>query len=145
MLQSDVSGIDLNCGCPKLFSIKGGMGAALLRTPDLSISILNALVTNCSVPITCKIRLLDPTESETHIERTLDLLKRLEGTGISAIAIHCRFTAQRPREAAHWDVFEQLASAIKIPIIANGDLWDMKDVQKFKDGPGKRKEQYLSF
>lgn len=30
----DVSTIDLNCGCPKRFSIHGGMGAALMEEPE---------------------------------------------------------------------------------------------------------------
>ena len=45
LLQEDVAAIDVNMGCPKDFSIKGGMGAALLTNPDKVHAILTSLVT----------------------------------------------------------------------------------------------------
>lgn len=56
MMENDVAAIDINMGCPKEFSIKGGMGAALLANPDRAKDILRTLVQNTKVPITCKIR-----------------------------------------------------------------------------------------
>lgn len=52
-------GIDVNMGCPKDYSIKGNMGAALLTQPELIKEILSALTSACSVPVTCKIRILN--------------------------------------------------------------------------------------
>lgn len=43
-------------GCPKEFSIKGGMGAALLAKPEKARGILKTLVENLRIPVTCKIR-----------------------------------------------------------------------------------------
>lgn len=56
MVENDVSGIDINMGCPKGFSLKGGMGAALLADPERAKAILSTLVQNVQIPITCKIR-----------------------------------------------------------------------------------------
>lgn len=56
MVEKDVSAIDINMGCPKQFSLKGGMGAALLSDPERAKSILTLLVQNISIPVTCKIR-----------------------------------------------------------------------------------------
>lgn len=56
MVENDVAAIDINMGCPKEFSIKGGMGAALLSDPDRAKSILNTLIQNVKIPVTCKIR-----------------------------------------------------------------------------------------
>lgn len=56
LVENDVSGLDINMGCPKEFSIKGGMGAALLANPDKAIEILKTLVNNLNIGITCKIR-----------------------------------------------------------------------------------------
>jgi tRNA-dihydrouridine synthase 2 len=64
-----VDGIDLNCGCPKSFSLKGGMGAALLKKPDKIKHILTSLVQAVAIPITCKIRILP------NLEDTLSLVK----------------------------------------------------------------------
>jgi len=83
--KEDVSGIDVNCGCPKKFSIQGGMGAALLTNPDKLKAILTNLVENCGLPVTCKIRMLETKEE------TIKLCKMVETTGIKALAIHCRY------------------------------------------------------
>lgn len=56
MLENDVAAIDINMGCPKEFSLKGGMGAALLSDPERAKSILTTLVENVKIPVTCKIR-----------------------------------------------------------------------------------------
>jgi len=44
LVCADVAGIDVNMGCPKPFSLKGGMGAALLQQPERAAAILTALV-----------------------------------------------------------------------------------------------------
>ncbi|GAA5828347.1 hypothetical protein JCM3770_002551 [Rhodotorula araucariae] len=58
VIENDVAGVGLNCGCPKAFSLQGGMGAALLKDPERLCSILTALVGATSLPIDAKIRLL---------------------------------------------------------------------------------------
>jgi tRNA-dihydrouridine synthase 2 len=117
-LKEDISGIDVNCGCPKHFSISGGMGAALLKKPDHLVNILKTLVEKSGLPVTCKIRLLDKTDPEP----TKELVKRLAGTGIKAIAVHCRTPEQRPHEKGNQDIFSFLSECIDIPLIANGDF-----------------------
>lgn len=58
MVEDVVASIDINMGCPKGFSLKGGMGAALLVDPEKAKAILSTLVQNVRIPITCKIRLV---------------------------------------------------------------------------------------
>lgn len=69
IVKDDVSGIDLNCGCPKPFSTHSGMGAALLTNPDLLCSILTALRKDLPphISVSAKIRLL-PTQEDTIVE-----------------------------------------------------------------------------
>jgi tRNA-dihydrouridine synthase 2 len=131
-LKNDVIAIDLNCGCPKPFSVHDGSGAALLENSDVLVSILEALVATVDIPVTCKIRLLPPKHGETSMERTKELLQLVEATGIAAVAIHCRYPTEKPRQPGHWDVFEELAKSVKIPVIANGDVWELKDIEKLK-------------
>ena len=50
-VANDVRAIDLNMGCPKAFSLKGGMGAALLETPEIVKDILTTLVRNLDLPV----------------------------------------------------------------------------------------------
>ena len=54
-------------GCPKDYSIKGNMGAALLTQPELIKKILCKLVAVCTKPVTCKIRILDNVSTEERI------------------------------------------------------------------------------
>ncbi|GEM06907.1 tRNA-dihydrouridine synthase 2 [Rhodotorula toruloides] len=63
MVEKDVAGVGLNCGCPKSFSLSGGMGAALLKDPERLCSILKALVGATDLPIDAKIRLLPKPET----------------------------------------------------------------------------------
>lgn len=69
-------------GCPKEFSVQGGMGAALLKKPDTVKEILTTLVNGLSKPVTCKIRCL-PT-----VQETLNLCKMIEKCGVKAIGVH---------------------------------------------------------
>lgn len=80
----DVTAVDVNMGCPKSFSISGGMGAALLSKPETIHDILTTLKRNLDIPVTCKIRLLKTCPD------TVELARRIEKTGVSALAVHGR-------------------------------------------------------
>lgn len=99
-------------GCPKEFSIKGGMGAALLGTPDKAVAILRKLVNNLNIPITCKVRVMNTAEE------TIDLCRLLVDTGIAAIAIHGRTKDERPQHANRNHILKQVAEALDVPVIA---------------------------
>lgn len=130
IVSQDVNGIDLNMGCPKHFSIQGGMGASLLKKPEIVKDILSTLKRNLNNSITCKIRLLDT------VQETIDLLRVIEQTGVSAIGIHARYVPQRPREAAHWNLIPQLKSSVNVPLIINGDVWKHEDIERVKKETG---------
>ena len=123
VVAADVSGIDLNSGCPKPFSTSGGMGAALLRTPDKLVSILEALVREVGQPyqigISVKIRILETPEL------TSALVTRLVRTGITGLTVHCRTTPMRPRERAIRDqlrMVKDICHEAGIPCVMNGDV-----------------------
>ncbi|TPX34734.1 hypothetical protein SmJEL517_g02711 [Synchytrium microbalum] len=131
MLADDVSGIDLNCGCPKAFSLKGGMGAALLSDPDRLVSILTALVeTVRPLPVTCKIRVFD------DVEATINLVKRLETTGITALHVHCRTKKEPSSHPGRWSIFPAIVNAVSIPVIANGDVLSQEHAERVMDTTG---------
>ncbi|XP_049540110.1 tRNA-dihydrouridine(20) synthase [NAD(P)+]-like [Anopheles darlingi] len=114
MLQEDVSAIDVNMGCPKDFSIKGGMGVALLYDLPRAKSILEALVQTVSIPVTCKIRLMP------DVDDTIKLARELQSTGISAIGVHGRTKTERPRDPVNEAAIARVAKSLDIPVIANG-------------------------
>jgi tRNA-dihydrouridine synthase 2 len=123
MVAADVAGIDVNSGCPKPFSTAGGMGAALLKTPDLLCNILTSLVEEVGKPyeigISVKIRILDKPED------TAALVKRLVRTGITGLTVHCRTTPMRPRERAIRDQLKMVGDICReagVACVMNGDV-----------------------
>ncbi|KAG9439969.1 hypothetical protein H6P81_020134 [Aristolochia fimbriata] len=126
MVCQDVAAVDINMGCPKSFSISGGMGAALLSKPELIHDILTTLKRNLHTPVTCKIRLLKSPQG------TVELARQIEKTGVSALAVHGRKVADRPRDPAKWDEIADVVAALSIPVIANGDVFEYDDFQRIK-------------
>ena len=125
LVAGDVAGIDVNAGCPKPFSTSGGMGAALLRTPDKLAGILEALVEQVGnvweIGISVKIRLLETPEM------TEALVRRLCKTGITGLTIHCRTTPMRPRERAIREQLRMIGEVCKehgVACLMNGDVKD---------------------
>lgn len=123
LVAADVAGIDVNAGCPKPFSTTGGMGAALLQTPELLTSILTALVKEIGevyeIGISVKIRLLETPE------KTEALVRRLCQTGITGLTVHCRTTPMRPRERAIRDQLRMIADVCRdegVACLMNGDV-----------------------
>lgn len=133
LIENDVGGIDINMGCPKEFSIKGGMGSALLTQPEKAKAILETLVQGVKIPITCKIRVFDKDED------TLKLVSTLVSSGIAAIGIHGRTKQERPRHPNRNETIKYIAKHIDIPVIANGgsrEISKYSDIAKFKSECG---------
>lgn len=128
LIAADVAGIDVNAGCPKPFSTLGGMGAALLKTPDILVSILEALVKEIGGPfeigISVKIRILDTPE------QTAALVRKLVATGITGLTVHCRTTPMRPRERAIRDQLRMVGDICReagVACLMNGDVTSRKE------------------
>ncbi len=123
LVAGDVAGIDVNAGCPKPFSTSGGMGAALLKTPDKLCAILEALVKNIvpefEIGISVKIRILETADL------TEALVRRLVATGITGLTVHCRTTPMRPRERAIRGQLRMVADVCReagVACLMNGDV-----------------------
>lgn len=134
IVAADVAGIDVNSGCPKPFSTSGGMGAALLKTPDLLCDILTSLVKEVGEPyeigISVKIRILDlPEDTEA-------LVKRLVRTGITGLTVHCRTTPMRPRERAIRHQLKMVAEICReagVACVMNGDVTSRTEALKLME------------
>ncbi|KAI0063677.1 FMN-linked oxidoreductase [Artomyces pyxidatus] len=132
-VMQDVSGVELNCGCPKPFSTHAGMGAALLTNPDLLCSILTSLRRELPehISVSAKIRLL-PTQ-----EDTLKLVERIVNTGVSCLTVHCRTRSMRPRERALQDRMKDIVDFVKgmgkdVAVIENGDCVGYEDARRIR-------------
>lgn len=136
-VMQDVSGVDLNCGCPKPFSTHSGMGAALLSNPDLLCGILEALRRELprEISVSAKIRLL-PTQEETK-----KLVERIARTGVNAITLHCRTRNMRPRERALVERLREIVEfvhelGLDVAIVENGDCTGRADAQRVRELTG---------
>uniref|UniRef100_A0A7S3LTN9 DUS-like FMN-binding domain-containing protein n=1 Tax=Palpitomonas bilix TaxID=652834 RepID=A0A7S3LTN9_9EUKA len=131
MVAGDVSGIDINMGCPKHFSVSGGMGAALLSKPEVAEDILKTLRRNLTIPVTCKVRLLQTDEE------TVELVRRMAAAGACAVTVHCRTKDMRPHHKAVWERLKHVTAAVhEVPIILNGDVYSREDISAVKELTG---------
>ncbi len=124
--------IDFNMGCPVRKVTKRGEGAAMGQTPDLACACLDAMVKHSRVPVTGKIRVL----STTDIEASVAYARRLEATGIRALTVHGRTWAAGYAGAVATWVISEIAKALRIPVIANGGVYNRNDAELLRRGSG---------
>ncbi len=110
--------IDINMGCPAKKVCRKLAGSALLRDEKLVETILTSVVSAVKVPVTLKIRTGWDTE-----HRNAEIIARIaEDSGIQSLAVHGRTRACRYKGAAEFDTIARIKHAVKIPVIANGDI-----------------------
>uniref|UniRef100_UPI001CB99D47 tRNA-dihydrouridine(16/17) synthase [NAD(P)(+)]-like n=1 Tax=Erigeron canadensis TaxID=72917 RepID=UPI001CB99D47 len=115
--------VDINLGCPQRIARTGNYGAFLMDDLPLVKSIVEKLATNLTVPVSCKIRKFPA------LQDTINYAKLLEDSGCSLIAVHGRTRDGRTHEKADWDAIKSVKNAVKIPVLANGNIRHMDDVQ----------------
>lgn len=117
-------GVDLNFGCPAKTVNKSKGGAVLLQYPETLYSIVKAVRT--SVPIehevTAKIR-LGYEDTSLAIENA----QAIEEAGASSLVVHARTKKDGYRPPAYWDWIARIGEHTNIPLIANGEIWSLKD------------------
>ena len=110
--------IDINMGCPAKKVCNAWAGSALMRDEPLVARILDAVVTAVDVPVTLKIR----TGWDAENRNGLRIARIAEDAGIAALAVHGRTRDQQYSGAAEYDTIAQIKTALRIPVMANGDI-----------------------
>ena len=118
--------IDFNMGCPAPKIVKNGAGSALLKEPERAGEILAALVKATKLPVTVKMRIGWDESSINAVE----MAKRAEAAGVSAIAVHGRTREQYYKGHADWSMIAAVKRAVKVPVIANGDIRTTADLAR---------------
>ncbi|MBK8253640.1 MAG: tRNA-dihydrouridine synthase [Polyangiaceae bacterium] len=125
--------IDINCGCwvPKIAG--RGAGAGWLRNPTAMVEMAKLIVGTVKLPVTVKTRIGYGPESEMPI---IELAKRLEGAGVSALTIHCRTAQMGHSGKADWSWARKAREVVNIPVVVNGDIKTADDAQRAFDETG---------
>ena len=110
--------IDINMGCPAKKVCNVMAGSALLRDEGLVGRILEAVVGAVSVPVTLKIR----TGWDRAHRNALQIARIAEAAGIQALAVHGRTRACMFGGEAEYETIAAVKAAVRIPVIANGDI-----------------------
>ncbi len=119
--------IDFNAGCPAPKIFNNGEGSALMKNPPLLEKILSAVKKSVkNLPVSVKIRLGVDAQ---HIN-AVEIAERAQNAGVDFIAVHGRTREQFYSGAADWEEIARVKSAVKIPVIANGDVRDFDSLDK---------------
>lgn len=130
--QTGCAVIDINMGCPAPKVAGNGGGSALMKNPDLAARITEKCVNAVSLPVTCKIRSGWDEENINAVEMAL----KLENAGASAITVHGRTRKQMYAPPVNRDIIRQVKEAVKVPVIANGDVTDVDSARRMLEKTG---------
>lgn len=120
--------LDLNLGCPSKTVCKNQGGSFLLSDLTILRPIIKSIRKSFSGFFSCKIR-VGYRDDQSFVQ----ILKLLEEEGVDLIKVHARTRDQLYKGIANWDYIKQAVKSVKTPIIGNGDIWSVHDIQRFLD------------
>jgi tRNA-dihydrouridine synthase C len=127
------AGIDLNFGCPAKAVNRHRGGAVLLDEPELLAQIIGAVrrAVPREMPVSAKMRLgyLDASKAE-------DCARALAENGAEELVVHARTKADGYRPPAYWERIRSIREAVRIPVIANGEIWTRDDALRCREASG---------
>ncbi|MFP5382457.1 MAG: tRNA dihydrouridine synthase DusB [Gammaproteobacteria bacterium] len=124
--------IDINMGCPAKKVCSKAAGSALLRDEALVADILRTVVAAVDVPVTLKIR----TGWSPQQRNAVTIARIAEDCGIAALTVHGRTRACRFNGHAEYDTIAAIRQAIRIPLVANGDITTPQQARAVLDRTG---------
>ncbi|CAF1717025.1 hypothetical protein HID58_084967 [Brassica napus] len=118
--------VDINLGCPQRIAKRGNYGAFLMDNLPLVKSLVEKLAQNLTVPVSCKIRIF------SNLQDTLNYAKMLEEAGCSLLAVHGRTRDEKDGKKfrADWGAIKEVKEALRIPVLANGNVRCVEDVDE---------------
>ncbi|MFH1843979.1 MAG: tRNA-dihydrouridine synthase family protein [bacterium] len=122
--------LDLNFGCPIDLVVRRGAGAAMLKKPAKLGRIVAAVRAVCPLPLSVKIRAGWSAKKINAVA----VARICEGAGADAVMLHGRTREARYRYSADWDLINQVAETVSIPVVGNGDILTPWDLEQRLDG-----------
>ena len=130
--QEDIDIIDINMGCPAPKLVKNGDGAGLLLDLKKVEEIIKEATSVSKKPITVKTR----KGFNDDIITAVEVAKICEKYGVAMITIHGRTREQYYSGVADLDIIKKVKESVKIPVIGNGDITDVKSAKKMFEYTG---------
>ncbi|MCM8530179.1 MAG: tRNA-dihydrouridine synthase family protein [Lentisphaeraceae bacterium] len=117
--------VDINLGCPTARAVKGNVGSAMLKDPDLLFDVLSAMRKNISGLQSAKIR-----AGFDNADHTLLIAEAVEAAGVDFIVVHPRRRNDFYEGVADWRIIGMIKERLKIPVVGNGDIWYPSDAAR---------------
>ena len=130
--KTDADVIDINMGCPVNKVVNTDAGARWLLDPDKVYEMVSYVVDAVSKPVTVKMRIGWDSDHVYAVKNAL----AAERAGASAIAMHGRTRKQFYSGYADWNVLKEVADALTIPFMGNGDVKSPEDAKRMLDEVG---------
>jgi tRNA-dihydrouridine synthase C len=126
-------GIDLNFGCPAKTVNRHDGGASLLKSCDRLFEIVKCVrdAVPTEIPVTAKIRL----GFDNHTA-CLENARAIAEAGATWLTVHCRSKTDGYKPPAYWDWIPRMRTGCAIPIIANGEIWNVDDFARCQEVTG---------
>ena len=126
-------GIDLNFGCPAKVVNRHGGGAALLDEPELLLKIVAAVrrAVPAHLPVSAKMRLGFNDDT-----RAVECAQAIEAGGACELVVHARTKADAYRPPAYWERIADIRAAVRLPLVANGEIWTVQDALRCREVSG---------
>lgn len=131
-LETNCQIIDINMGCPAPKIIRSNAGSFLMKNIDYAYDLVKTVVDNVQKPVTVKMRIGWDDDTINCVE----MAKKMEEAGVSAIALHGRTRKQLYEGKANWEWIKKVKQAVSIPVIGNGDVSTPEDAQRMLDETG---------
>ena len=124
--------VDINMGCPVKKVFNNGDGSALMKHPDLITEIVQAVKEGAKRPVTVKMRAGVDSGKPVAVECALAAQKG----GASAVCVHPRYREQFYSGEADHSITKAVKEALDVPVIANGDITDLRSLAGVRDLTG---------
>ncbi len=124
--------IDINLGCSVPKISEKGAGVGMMRQPKLVAETFRLLTKHLTVPVTGKLRLGWDESSQNYLE----IAKIMVDNGAALLALHGRTRSQKYHGQADWDAVARLKQAVSVPVLGNGDVRTVADIDHLKAHTG---------